>query len=77
MSVTNMILGRWELAVADNAYIKNKSASNIGVKTFKVCRLTTLNNIYFHFLTMTLKLGTYKPFGPVHMRTLLARIHIH
>jgi hypothetical protein len=55
-----MILGRWELAVADNAYIKNKSASNIGVKTFKVCRLTTLNNIYFHLLTMTLELGTYK-----------------
>jgi hypothetical protein len=27
--------------------------------------------------SMTLGFGTYKPFGPVHMRTLLARIHIH
>ena len=27
--------------------------------------------------SMTMGFGTYKPFGPVHMRTLLARIHIH
>jgi hypothetical protein len=27
--------------------------------------------------SMTSGIGTYKPFGPVHMRTLLARIHIH
>ena len=27
--------------------------------------------------SITLGFGTYKPFGPVLMRTLLARIHIH
>jgi hypothetical protein len=39
------------------------------------------NKSYCHNITelqsMTLGFGTYKPFGPVHMRTLLARIHIH
>ena len=31
----------------------------------------------FHIQSMTLGFGTYKSFGPVLMRTLLAQIHIH
>jgi hypothetical protein len=45
MSVTVMVFGRWELAVADNVYIRNGSKSNIGVQTFKVYRLATLVSI--------------------------------
>ena len=36
------ICGRWELPVADDVYSRNGSGSNIGVQTFKVCRLTIL-----------------------------------
>ena len=32
---------------------------------------------FWYFQSMTLGFGTYKPFGPVHMRTLLTRMHIH
>ena len=42
MSRTNTIVGRWELAVADDVYINNGSGTNIGAQTFKVCRLTIL-----------------------------------
>ena len=45
MSVTVMVFGRWELAVADNVYIRNGSKSNIGVQTFKVYSLATLVSI--------------------------------
>jgi hypothetical protein len=45
MSVTVTVFGRWELAVADNVYIRNGSKSNIGVQTFKVYRLATLVSI--------------------------------
>jgi len=34
MSVTNTIFGRRELVVADIVYIRNGSASNIGVQTY-------------------------------------------
>ena len=38
MLIADTIFGRWELAVADNAHIRN--GSNIGVQTFKVHRFT-------------------------------------
>ena len=31
MSETDTIFGRWELAVADDVYIRNGSGTNIGV----------------------------------------------
>jgi len=34
MSVMITIFGRWELAVADNVYIKNGSRTNIGVQNY-------------------------------------------
>ena len=34
MSVTNKIFGRWELAVADDVYIRNGSGTNIGAQTY-------------------------------------------
>jgi hypothetical protein len=34
--VTNTIFGRWELAVADNVYIRNGSRSNISVQTYSI-----------------------------------------
>ena len=42
ISVTNTIFGRWELAVVDDAYIRNGSGTNIGMQTFKVCRFSIL-----------------------------------
>ena len=36
------IFGWWELAVADDDYIRNGSGSNIDTKTFKVRRRTIL-----------------------------------
>jgi len=45
MSVMDTIFGRWELTVADNVYIRNGSGTNVGVQTFKVCRLTILISI--------------------------------
>ena len=33
MSVTNTLLGRWELAVADDVYIRNGSGTNTGAQT--------------------------------------------
>jgi len=36
------LVGRWELAVANDAYIRNGSGSNIDAKTFKVRRHTIL-----------------------------------
>ena len=36
MSVTDTTFDRWELAVADDVYIRNRSGSNIGVQTFKM-----------------------------------------
>ena len=45
MSVMDTILGRWELTVADDVYIRNGSGTNIGVQPFKVCRLTILISI--------------------------------
>jgi hypothetical protein len=40
--VTYTIFGRWELDVANDAYIRNGSGSNIGAQTFKVRRRTIL-----------------------------------
>ena len=34
MSVTDMILGRWELALTDDVYIINGNGSNIGAQTY-------------------------------------------
>ena len=34
MSVTNTLLGRWELAVADDVYIRNGSGTNTGAQTY-------------------------------------------
>jgi hypothetical protein len=34
MSETNTIFGRWELAVADDVYIRNGSGTNIGAQTY-------------------------------------------
>ena len=45
MSVTNTIFGRWELAAADDVYIRNGSGTNIGGQTFNMCRLTILISI--------------------------------
>ena len=39
MSVTVMVFGRWELAVADNVYIRNGNKSNIG------CRLSRCTDL--------------------------------
>jgi len=36
MSVTDTTFDRWELAVADDVYIRNRSGSNIGAQTFKM-----------------------------------------
>ena len=36
MSVTDITFDRWELAVADDVYIRNRSGSSIGVQTFKM-----------------------------------------
>jgi hypothetical protein len=41
--VTDTIFCRWELAVADNDYIRNEN--NIGAQTFKVHRLTMIISI--------------------------------
>ena len=38
----NTKLGRCELAVADNFYIRNGRGTNIGAQTFKVHRLAIL-----------------------------------
>jgi hypothetical protein len=42
MLVTNTIFGRWELAVADNVYIRYGNGSNIGSQTFKVLTIPRL-----------------------------------
>ena len=39
MSVTDTIIGRWEIAVADKAYITNGSGSNIGAQTYNTYEL--------------------------------------
>ena len=44
MSVTDMIFGRWELAVAHNVNIRNKCGSNIGVQTYNIYRYMFLFN---------------------------------
>ena len=51
MSVTVMIFGRWELAVADDVYIRNGSRPNIGVQTY--------NNQYFNKSTTLLNDSLY------------------
>ena len=40
ISVKVAIFDRWELAVGDKVYIRNRSRSNIGVQTFQVHRPT-------------------------------------
>ena len=36
------IFGRWELAVADNVYIRNRNGSNIGAQTYHTCQYSYL-----------------------------------
>jgi hypothetical protein len=46
-----MIFGRWELAVADDVYIRNGSRTNIGVQTY--------NDQYFNKSTTLLNDSLY------------------
>lgn len=46
--MTNTIIGRWELAAADDVYIGNGRGTNIDGKTFKVRRLTILVSIHIY-----------------------------
>jgi hypothetical protein len=49
MSVTvTIIFGRWELAVADDVYIRNGSGTNIGEQTY--------NTLYFETNDISLQL---------------------
>ena len=40
MSVTNILFGRWELAVTDNVYIRNGSGTNIGAQACNTYQYT-------------------------------------
>ena len=55
------------------------SSLHIQYKRIKrICTCTcTLTSKWYKYQSMTLGFGSYKPFGPVLIRTLLARIHIH
>jgi hypothetical protein len=52
MSVTDTIFGRWKLAVADDAYIRNRSGTNIGVQTYNTILVEDqLSPFFFLFMS--------------------------
>ena len=64
-------------------FLQPKTDNNFGFNSCPFYHISTYQFLILPFLfcynskSMTLGFGIYKPFGPVHMRTLLARIHIH
>jgi len=59
--VTNTIFGRWELAVADDVYIRYGSGTNIDAQTFKVRRLTIIICMYILFLDLNRTMNQAEP----------------
>jgi len=46
MSVTDIIFGRWELAVADDVNIRNGSRNNIGAQTYNTYNQYNIYNLW-------------------------------